>query len=261
MSLSVNVPFPELKEFLEEKYFQYATKSFIERDPISIPHSFTKPQDIEIAGFLSATLAWGQRATIIKNMHKLLALMEHAPYEFLMQAHEEDFMRFQQFVHRTFNGEDCRFFLRALQHIYRTSGGLGQVFQEGWNETKSMPQTIARVREQFFAIDHPLRSRKHFADVQKGSAGKRLNMYLRWMVRPVDGGVDFGLWPGIPSSALYLPLDVHSGRVARKLGLLTRKQNDWKAVDEVTSNLRKLDPVDPVKYDYALFGLGVFEKF
>jgi len=261
MSLLTNLSFPELKEFLDLKYAEYATVGFIESDPISIPHSYTKQQDIEIAGFLSAILAWGQRATIINNMQKLLAWMDGAPYEFLMQAEEVDFMRFQHFVHRTFNGEDCRFFLQSLQFIYRDRGGLGAIFQEAWAKTKDIPQTIDSVRQQFFAMKHPARSRKHFADVLHGSAGKRLNMYLRWMVRPQSGGVDFGLWQDIPASALYLPLDVHSGRVARKLGLLKRKQNDWKAVEEVTHNLWRLDPMDPVKYDYALFGLGVFEKF
>lgn len=255
------LPDAELKDFLEAKYLQYATHSFIAHDPITIPHQFTQVEDIEIAGFLSATLAWGQRATIIKNMHRLLHLMDESPYEFIVNAEEQDFSRFKSFVHRTFNGDDCQFFMRALQRLYREEGGLGQAFQKAWEETGQMQQTIAQVRTLFFQQTHAHRSQKHFANVVKGSAGKRLNMYLRWMVRPQKGGVDFGLWPGIPPSALYLPLDVHSGRVARKLGLLNRKQNDWKAVEEVTANLRKYDPADPIKYDYALFGLGVFEKF
>ena len=260
MSVGV-LPDSELKGFLDAKYLEYATYSFIAHDPITIPHKFSQTEDVEISGFLSATLAWGQRATIIKNMHRLLHLMDEAPYDFLINAGESDFSRFDQFVHRTFNGDDCQFFMRALQRLYRQEGGLGQAFQKAWHDTGDMQLTIARVRDAFFVQEHQPRSRKHFADVVKGSAGKRLNMFLRWMVRPQKGGVDFGLWNEIPSSALYLPLDVHSARVARRLGLLNRKQNDWKAVEEVTANLRKFDPADPVKYDYALFGLGVFEKF
>jgi len=255
------IPKTELKSFLDEKLELYGGPDFIKTDPVSLPHAFSTKEDREIIGFLAATIAWGQRTTILKNMQKLVALLDEAPYEFVMEADKSDLKRFAHFVHRTFNGDDCQYFIRALMYIYRDQGGLGALFQDAWQQSKSIQHTIARVRELFFALPHPERSQKHFANVLKGSAGKRINMFLRWMVRQDSRGVDFGLWTQIPASALMLPLDVHSGRVARSLGLLQRKQDDWKAVEEVTAALRLFDPEDPVKYDYALFGLGVFEKF
>lgn len=250
-----------LKEFLDEKFDKYNCPEFIESDPIQIPHLFTNQFDIEISAFLAATIAWGQRSTIIRNVTKLIALMDNSPCDFIVNCNQQEFKRFEYFVHRTFNGTDCMFFIESLQNIYKNHGGLGELIQGIYLDKKDIKKTLVEVRSSFFEIDHPKRTEKHFADVSKGASAKRLNMFLRWMVRNDNRGVDFGIWNKIPMSVLYLPLDVHSGNVSRKLGLLTRKQNDWKAVEEVTSNLRLLDANDPVKYDFALFGLGVFEKF
>ena len=248
-----------LGEFLEEKYHLYHTEKFIESDPIQIPHQFTEREDIEISAFLAAAIAWGKRPMIIRNAQRLLSLMQDSPYEFIMNAEETDFERFENFKHRTFNGEDAVFFLKSLSNIYINHGGLKNVFEENYLKSRTVFQTLIEFRKIFFEIEFPQRTSKHIANVEKKSAAKRLNMFLRWMVRSNSNGVDFGLWEKIPTSALYIPLDVHSGNVARKLGLLTRNQNDWKAVEELTDNLRKFDKNDPVKYDYALFGLGVFE--
>ncbi len=255
---------PELKEFLNEKYDKYNRIDFIESDPISIPHQFTKKEDIEISAFLSATIAWGQRMTIIKNANTLIKLMDVSPYEFIMNAKEKDLKRFDNFVHRTFNGVDTIFFIRSLQNIYKKHGGLQNTFYpEKSSESNETMNAISNFRNIFFSIPHSSRSGKHVSNPSKNSSAKRLCMYLRWMVRNDKRGVDFGLWKGatLLPSHLMCPLDVHSGNVARKLGLLKRTQNDWKAVIELTDNLRILDPSDPVKYDFALFGLGVFEKF
>jgi len=246
----------ELFDFLEEKYFQYNRTEFIESDPIQVPHLFQRREDIEIAAFLSATIAWGQRTTIIANAKKLLTFMDNSPFDFVSNATEEDLAPFEQFKHRTFNGIDAVFFIQSLQHIYR-NGGLEACFSPG----SSAEASISGFKRQFFSIPHPARTTKHVADPLKGSSAKRINMFLRWMVRSDKQGIDFGLWKSIPSSRLMLPLDVHTGNVARKLGLLVRNQNDWKAVEEVTSALRQFDASDPVKYDFALFGLGAFEKF
>ncbi len=251
----------DLKAFLDEKYDKYNHPDFIGSDPVQIPHSFSDPYDIEISAFLSATIAWGQRSTIIKNSQRLITLMDHAPYDFVTNCSIADLKRFEYFVHRTFNGVDCVFFIKSLKNIYKNHGGLGILFQQEYMHKQNIKATIEGVRSVFFEIDHPERTNKHFSDVSRGASAKRLNMFLRWLVRNDNRGVDFGLWQKIPASALYLPLDLHTGNVARKLGLLSRKQNDWQAVEEVTSNLRKFDPTDPVKYDFALFGLGVFEKF
>ncbi|MES2139078.1 MAG: TIGR02757 family protein [Bacteroidota bacterium] len=272
----------ELKEFLEEKVDKYNRFDFIESDPISIPHQFTKKEDIEIAGFLSATIAWGQRITIINNANKLMKLMGNSPFDFVMNAKEKDFIRFSDFKHRTFNGIDAVFFLRSLQNIYRHHGGLQNVFGFGAKRTSkneiNLLSSITGFRDVFFSISHPARTGKHVSNPSENSSSKRLCMYLRWMVRNDKRNIDFGLWANtsahtgkrkdlilkndLPLSAyLMCPLDIHSGNVARKLGLLSRTQNDWKAVEELTNNLKKFDPVDPVKYDFALFGLGVFEKF
>jgi len=251
----------ELKSFLDEKYLLYNQPRFIETDPISIPRLFSRKEDIEIAGFLAATIAWGQRPTIIRNAHRLMDWMGHRPFEFVTQGDVGKFDRFGDFVHRTFNGIDCRYFLRALREIYRNEDGLEALFTEGFQHSGSMMEGIFRFREKFLSYQPEIRTQKHVANPMKGSSAKRINMFLRWMVRDNQTGVDFGLWKDIPASALMMPLDVHSGNVARKLGLLKRKQNDWKAVDELTSRLRDFDSEDPVKYDFALFGLGVFEKF
>ena len=254
----------ELKEFLEEKYDKYNRVDFIESDPISIPHQFSKKEDIEISGFLAATIAWGQRITIINNANKLLKLMDHDPYDFILNAKEKDLKRFADFRHRTFNGIDAAFFIKSLQNIYKNHGGLQNAFNLIPNASTSKEGTILNAiinfRKIFFSIDHPYRTGKHVSNPSENSSAKRLCMYLRWMVRNDRRGVDFGLWE-IPASLLMCPLDIHSGNVARKLGLLKRNQNDWKAVTELTTNLKVLDARDPVKYDFALFGLGVFEKF
>ena len=251
----------EIKDFLNEKAEKYNHPNFIETDPVQIPHLFSNKNDIEIAAFFASSIAWGQRVTIIKNMQKLIALMDHAPYEFVMNSSEKDLERFKYFKHRTFNGEDYVCFIRSIRNIYKNHGGLGSLFQKIHIEEKNIFNTLVSFREIFFEIQHPERTQKHVSNVLKGASAKRLNMFLRWMVRKDNNGVDFGLWNRIPMSDLFLPLDVHTGNVARKLGILNRKQNDWKAVEEVTNVLRKFDAKDPVKYDFALFGLGIFEKF
>lgn len=258
---TTNFSFSDLKEFLEEKYDLYNRESFITTDPIQIPRTFSKKEDVEIAGFLSASIAWGQRPTIIRNAKWLVDRMDQAPHEFILNASDTDFQVFKQFKHRTFNGDDCVFFLKALQNIYQNRGGLEDVFAKGRKESGTVKGALAYFREVFFEAEHLNRSQKHISNVMKKSAAKRLNMYLRWMVRKDDRGVDFGIWNQLSSADLYLPLDVHTGNIGRKLGLLTRKQNDWPAVEEITENLRKFDPTDPIKFDYALFGLGAFEKF
>lgn len=250
-----------IQSFLDQKYYSFNQPAFIESDPIQVPALFTTKENIEIAGFLAATLAWGQRPTIIRNALKLVALMDNNPLEFLLNTPEEEWESFSEFKHRTFNGIDCLFFLKSLRNIYQNHGGLEPVFTRGFQIDDSIFSALAYFRKLFFEIEHEHRTEKHVSDVEKGAAAKRLNMYLRWMVRSDKAGVDFGLWKQIPASALMLPLDVHTGNVARKLGLLTRTQNDWKAVEEITAKLREFDPEDPIKYDFALFGLGVFEGF
>lgn len=249
----------EIKFLLDDAVNQYNRIDFIKDDPVQIPHLFERKEDIEIAGFLCATIAWGNRKSIIKNGLKLMELMNHSPYDFLM---DDDFLiqyknEINQFVHRTFNGEDCFFFLKSLQNIYRNHGGLEQVFTDGFQIDKTIFSALKHFRSVFLEIPHSKRAEKHLSDVMSNSSAKRLNMFLRWMVRRDENGVDFGLWKNIPMSALMLPLDVHTGNVSRNLGLLSRKQNDWKAVEEITEILRTFDASDPIKYDYALFGLGV----
>jgi uncharacterized protein (TIGR02757 family) len=251
----------DLKTFLDEKAGLYDSPAFIEADPIRIPHQFTDPADIEVSAFLTATLSWGRRASIITNAGKLISWMPGGPGAFVREASEMDLSRFLTFVHRTFNGFDCIYFLSALGRIYRDHGGLRNVFEEGYALYGDLAPAIISFRNLFFQYGEPGRTAKHIPDLLRNSSGKRINMFLRWMVRRDNMGVDFGIWDRIPMGALYVPLDVHSGRVARKLGLLERKQNDWKAVKELTSRLREMDPKDPVKYDYALFGLGAIEKF
>ena len=251
----------DIKSFLDQKVIEFNRASFIESDPVQIPALFTTKENIEIAGFLAATLAWGQRPTIIRNAMQLVRLMKNDPISFLLQTPEEDWDAFRSFKHRTFNGTDCIYFMKALRNIYQNHGGLEQVFTQGYQQDKTIFSALVHFRKVFFELEHEHRSEKHVSNVEKGAAAKRLLMYLRWMVREDDFGVDFGIWKNIPASALFLPLDVHTGNVSRKLGLLTRTQNDWQAVEELTAQLRAFDPEDPVKYDFALFGLGVFEKF
>lgn len=249
-----------LKEFLEEKVSLYNQPAFIENDPICIPHLFSKKEDIEISAFLMATIAWGQRKSIIQNGHKLLKMMDMAPHDFILNAEKKNFKTFEKFVHRTFNGSDCQYFLFTLKQLYKNKNGLEGLFKLNKNEQNVMP-AIVRARKQFFAYKHLIRTEKHFSNPDAGSAAKRINMFLRWMVRKDKSGVDFGIWNTIQPKQLICPLDVHSGRIARKLGLLHRKQDDRKAAEELTEALLALDANDPVKYDFALFGLGVNEKF
>ena len=252
----------ELKCFLEEKLVLYNNVKFIETDPVSIPHLFSKKEDIEIAGFLSATIAWGQRKTILRNARRLIHWMDDDPHHFILNFKESDLKPFRAFVHRTFHDDDCILFLKSLKNIYQHHGGLSNLFQKSVSKKDLDPlRGILNARQVFFELPHLSRTEKHFSDPEAGSAAKRLNMFLRWMVRQDKTGVDFGIWNGIAAAQLVCPLDVHSGRVARKLGLLKRNQNDWIAAIELTSNLKKFDAMDPVKFDFALFGLGVFEKF
>ncbi len=255
--------FDELKQFLDEKVELYNRTSFIEDDPISIPHQFDRKEDIEIAAFLVSSIAWGNRKMIIRSGERMMDIMDHSPFEFVKE-YSGDNKKLAEFKHRTFNGFDLEFFIRSLQNIYLKHGGLEEVFSHQYTEnvTTTVP-LIEYFRSVFFEIDDSenLRTKKHVSSPAKGSAAKRINMYLRWMVREDNKGVDFGIWDSIPTSVLSCPLDVHSGNVARALGLLTRKQNDLKALLELDNNLRKMDVLDPVKYDFALFGLGVFEKF
>ena len=252
----------ELKEFLDGKVLQYNKPEFISTDPISIPHLFRNKEDIEISGFFAATIAWGQRPTILKNAPKLIHWMDDAPHDFILNHKDDDLAPFKKFVHRTFHGEDTIYFIKAFQHIYRHHGGLESVFHQALKkDSADLKEAIVQSRNLFFKLPHLKRTEKHFSNPAEGSAAKRINMFLRWMVRKDKNGIDFGIWKNISPSLLSCPLDVHSGRVARKLRLLKRKQNDWKATEELTNNLRKLDANDPVKYDFALFGLGVFEKF
>ena len=246
----------ELKELLEELHDKYNRIDFIAMDPISIPHSFTRKEDIEIAGFFAATLAWGQRSQIIKNAKFLMELMEYSPYEFVSHASKNDLKRLDKFYYRTFKSVDALFFVSATREIYK-QGGLENIFSTAYREKGSLRAGLLNLYEVFSSVQHEERSMKHIANVQKGSSAKRLNMFLRWMVRSDNRGVDFGLWKGVPASALYIPIDVHSGRIARELNLLSRKQNDWKAVVELTESLKVINPEDPIKYDFALFGFGV----
>jgi len=250
----------ELKEFLDEKVYLYNKPDFIYSDPIQIPHLFTLKEDAEIAGFLAATIAWGNRTTIINNAKKMVALMGESPYDFVMHHKPHHLETLETFVHRTFNGGDFGTFISALQHLYLKHGGLEGVFARYQKDSNLQP-AIAEFKKAFFEVAHQARTHKHVSDPMAGSAAKRINMFLRWMVRNDNTGVDLGLWKSISPAALSCPLDVHSGNVARKLGILTRRQNDAKALAELDAQLRLLDATDPVKYDFALFGLGVFEGF
>lgn len=246
----------ELKDFLDEKVARYNSPDFIESDPIQIPYLFTDKKDIEVAGFLAATIAWGNRKMIINSAKKMMQIMGESPYDYLMHYHADKHDQLSGFVHRTFNAQDLSTFLLGLQNLYTQYDSLEDVFAKHDN----LQQSIHHFKKEFFSGLEGSRSSKHISDPMKGSAAKRINMYLRWMVRQ-DQIVDFGIWKKIVPSQLSCPLDVHSGNVARKLGLLTRKQNNGKALAELDHALRAMDAEDPVKYDFALFGLGVFEKF
>ncbi len=250
----------ELKEFLDAKVDYYNHPRFLETDPLQIPHRFSRKEDIEICGFLTATIAWGNRKSIINNATTMMELLDNAPADFVKNHQESDLEKLSGFVHRTFNGIDFIYFIKSLQNIYRQHDGLERVFVKN-AEPDSLQPAITALKQVFFELPHLNRTTKHISNPEKGSAAKRLNMFLRWMVRNNSTGVDFGLWKTLKPSQLSCPLDVHSGNVARRLKLLKRKQNDAKAVTELDKTLRRLDPLDPVKYDFALFGLGVFEKF
>ena len=250
----------ELKEFLDEKVELYNRPAFVELDPISIPHRYSKKEDIEISGFLAATIAWGNRKMILRNADRMMALLDDSPFDFIMNSGEQDIERIDGFVHRTFNSADLIYFIKSLKHIYLNKGGLESIFNN-YSTTDSLQPAIHELKKIFFELPHSRRIERHVSDPFKGSAAKKLNMFLRWMVRKDNKGVDFGLWNSISPSILSCPLDAHSGNVARKLELLIRKQNDSKAVSELDRNLREMDKEDPVRYDFALFGLGVFERF
>lgn len=246
-----------LGDLLERLHDRYNRPEFIDEDPIAIPHRYTGSQDREIAGFLAATIAWGNRRTIVRNGHRLMRFLDDAPADFVLNASDRDLGRLTAFCHRTFNGGDLRDFILGLRGIAERFGSLGGFFETTYAATQSLPDTLAAFRRAFFAAEHAPRSEKHLSSIERGAACKRLCMYLRWMVRRDDRGVDFGLWRAIPMSALRLPLDVHVAAVARELGLLTRRQNDWRAVEELTEALRRFDANDPARYDYALFGAGI----
>jgi len=249
--------FEQLKYFLDEKYNEYNNKQFIQSDPIQIPHTFSQKENIEIAGFLASTIAWGQRKSIISNSKKMMEIMENNPIEYLKNVSDNEIDKIRNITHRTYNYEDFQFFVKSLKNIYLNHNGLENVFTTGFQKNNTVKEAIKYFREVFFSIPFPERTSRHVANVDKKSAAKRINMFLMWMVRHDDNGVHFGIWKRIPTSALMLPIDVHTGNTARALGLLTRTQTDWQAVEEVSDNLRKFDPIDPIKYDFSLFGIDL----
>ncbi|HDZ40943.1 MAG TPA: TIGR02757 family protein [Bacteroidetes bacterium] len=253
--------FDEMRDFLELKYEQFNHPGFIENDPVAIPHQYILKQDIEISGFLSATIAWGRRDMIVNSAKKLMDLMGNSPLDFIMNVDRKGLGRLNSFYYRTFNGNDCCTFIRGLRNIYSRHESMEEIPAARLEKGETWKDAVISLRNEFFNIHHSRRTLKHFADIERGAAGKRLNMFFRWMVRDDGHGVDFGIWKKIDKSALYIPLDFHTGNISRKLGLLERKQDDWKAVEELTSVLRQFDPEDPVKYDFSLFGLGIMEKF
>ncbi len=245
----------ELRDFLDEKVRLYNNRNFIETDPIQLPHRFSQKEDIEIVAFLVATIAWGNRASIIKSGEKILHIMGNNPHEFILNYSPREL----DFVHRTFNATDLNAFFVSLNRLYTQGMGLEGAFQKD-QEYHDSKGRIHQFRQAFINEDFPNRTKKHLSDPVSGSSAKRLNMFLRWMVRSDKQGVDFGIWKSIAASELRVPLDVHTGNIARHLGLISRKQNDWKALGELHSFLVLCDPIDPCKYDFALFGLGAFEK-
>ena len=248
---------PELHALLERLYDRYNRPEFIPEDPISVPHRYAERADREIAGFFSATIAWGNRKSIVRNGHRMMRLMDDAPADFVRHASDRELAQLDTYAHRTFNGGDFRDFVMALRRITELYGGIGAFFESRYEATGDLRQVMSEFRREFFSCEHNPHCEKHLSSIDKGAACKRLNMYLRWFVRRDDRGVDFGLWRRIPMSALYLPLDVHSGNMGRALGLLHRRQNDWKATEEITASLREFDAEDPVRYDFSLFGAGI----
>ncbi|MEE3035157.1 MAG: TIGR02757 family protein [Bacteroidota bacterium] len=252
--------YKDLKEFLDEKSYYYQNSDFIKSDPIQVPHQYTKKEDVEISAFLTATISWGRRESIIKNAFLMMSALSNEPYNFIMNHSKKDLKDLDFYYYRTFNSLDFKFFVKSLKNIYKNYGGLETIFSKG-NECKNLQKRIHKLKSIFFSIQHEERTQKHISDPTRGSAAKRINMFLRWMVRSKSHGVDFGIWQNLKPSQLSIPLDIHSGNIARKLGLLKRNQNDNKAVVELDRKLRSFDPNDPVRYDFALFGLGIFEKF
>jgi uncharacterized protein (TIGR02757 family) len=258
-----------LQEFLESKVIQYNHPSFIEADPISIPHRFSVKGDIEIAGLFAAVFAWGNRTTIIRKTNELIEGMDNAPHDFIKNHQLPDRKRFMHFKHRTFNSIDLFYFFDFLQKHYKNEDSLESAFiPEKKNAANSAPgdefvkTALSVFYTRFFSLDNaPKRTGKHIASPEKNSTCKRLNMYLRWMVRQDKKGVDFGIWKKIPTAALICPVDLHVARVARSFGMITRKQTDWETAMELTRSLRQMDKKDPVKFDFALFGLGAVEKY
>lgn len=251
----------ELKNFLDEKASLYNHVDFIEKDPIQIPHQFQLKQDVEISGFFTATIAWGNRKSIINDANKMMDWMGNSPYDFVLNHSQAELNSFKnKTVHRTFNGEDFSFFLERLKLLYQNHESLESLFQLKEKET-NFYHSIERFRTAFFNDNFEHRSKKHISSTYKNAAAKRLVMFLRWMVREDQRGVDFGIWKSINQKYLSVPLDVHTGNMSRKLGLVNRKQNDWKTVEELDISLRKMDAQDPAKYDFALFGLGVDSDF
>ncbi|MFI3292067.1 MAG: TIGR02757 family protein [Rikenellaceae bacterium] len=252
-----NLTHTELHELLEELHNRFNCSSFVEADPISVPHRYSSREDREIAGFMAATIAWGNRKAIVKSAHRMMEYMDDVPYDFVMNASQQDLCHLESYVHRTFNGFDFKDFILCLRGIYTLHGGIGNYFESHFKQHQSIPKALSDFRTEFFASEHQPRCEKHLSSIDKGAACKRTNMFIRWMVRRDSRGVDFGEWSKIPMSAIYIPLDVHSGNVARALGILTRKQSDWRATAELTTKLREFDAEDPVKYDFALFGAGI----
>ncbi|MBE4949583.1 TIGR02757 family protein [Chryseobacterium culicis] len=251
--------FDELKDFLNEKADQYNAPDFIENDPIQIPHRFSLKQDIEIAGFLAATISWGNRKSIINSADKMLDIMGNSPYDFVMNYSENDLKNIQdKSIHRTFNGQDFSYFIRQFHRIYKENDSLESLFKVK-EEENSFLHAIERFRIGFLETEKH-RSHKHISSPYKNSSAKRIIMFLRWMVRKDKRGVDFGIWENIDQKNLSIPLDVHTGNISRKLGLISRTQNDWKTVEELDIAIRKFDEKDPAKYDFALFGLGVTKE-
>ena len=251
---------PDLKDFLDEKSYQYESLEFIKDDPILVPHSFTKKEDIEISGFITSIISWGNRKSIINSAKKIIEFMDYSPFDFILNHTNKDLYKEGESIHRTFNSTDLNYFIVSLKRIYKDYNGLEDILSDNLNGN-DLQKRISTFKDIFFTLDHPIRTRKHLPSPIDGSSAKRFNMFLRWMVRSNEKGVDFGLWNKIDKSELSLPLDVHTGRIARTLGLLKRNTNDSKAVEEINLKLREMDPKDPVKYDFALFGLGVYENF
>lgn len=253
----------QLKEFLDKKVDEYNQPSFIKNDPICIPHNFSGQQDIEIAGFFAAVFAWGNRAAIIQKCRELMQRMDNAPADFIKYHSDHHLKQLLGFKHRTFNDTDLLYFVSFLRHHYKTSDSLETAFlklvQPGEVDTGN---ALKGFYHYFFSLEHvPVRTKKHIASPERKSTCKRLNMFLRWMVRNDGKGVDFGIWKQLKPSQLVCPVDLHVARVARRFQLLSRQQTDWQAALDLTASLKKLDPADPVKYDFALFGLGIMEKF